>query len=88
MFHVPVAPRVFVRIVTLQVQQPCTAFSVDLLDKLVVPEPDKDIFLFANMFPCINLYNSKNVQCCVNFFMTSQWLPHAVVDLLNELVKK
>lgn len=87
MFHVPVAPRVFARIVTLQVQQPCTAFSVDLSDKLVVPEPDKDIFLFANMFPCINLYNSKNVQCCVNFFMTSQWLLHAVVDLLNELVK-
>lgn len=36
------------------------------------------------MLPYMDLpvYNSENVQFSVNFFMTSQWLPHALIGLL------
>lgn len=38
-----------------------------------------EIFTFANVVPNMNQENSKNVQFCVNFFVTSQWLPHSLL---------
>lgn len=38
-----------------------------------------EIFTFANVVPNMNLENSKNIQFYVNFFVTSQWLPHSLL---------
>lgn len=38
-----------------------------------------EIFTFANVVPNMNQENSKNVQFCVNFFVTSQGLPPSLL---------
>lgn len=38
-----------------------------------------EIFTFANVVPNMNQENSKNVQFCFNFFVTSQGLPPSLL---------